>query len=93
MDDILDRMQDVAESINLYDIGRIIRETRQLADICLSRGLRVKSAVALLPSMENGAAIIQTCQEIDRLESDADRVMRWGTSEQFPRACQCPPDL
>jgi len=43
----------------------------------------VRSAVGLLRNMENGAAILKTCQEIDRLESDADRVMRSAMSKLF----------
>ncbi|NDH31093.1 MAG: DUF47 family protein, partial [Betaproteobacteria bacterium] len=31
----------------------------------------------------NARAILQTCEEIDRLESDADRVMRAGMSRLF----------
>src|SRR5687768_10216832 len=34
MDDILDLMQDVAESIVLYDIRKVSPEARQLAEIC-----------------------------------------------------------
>ena len=34
MDDILDLMQDVAESIVLYDIRRVSAEAQQLAQIC-----------------------------------------------------------
>lgn len=83
MDDILDLTQDVAQSINLYDIRRLTEPAKQLADICLSCGERVRSAVSLLPSMDNGAAILQTCQQIDRLESDADRVMRAAMSKLF----------
>ena len=34
MDDILDLMQDVAETIVLYDIRKVTPESRQLAEIC-----------------------------------------------------------
>jgi hypothetical protein len=83
MDDILDMMQDVAESVTLYDIRRLTEQAKQLADICLSCGERVRSTVGLLRDMGNGAAILKTCQEIDRLESDADRVMRSAMSKLF----------
>jgi predicted phosphate transport protein (TIGR00153 family) len=83
MDDILDLTQDVAQSVTLYDIRRLTEQAKQLADICLSCGERVRSAVSLLPNMENGSAILQTCQQIDRLESDADRVMRAAMSKLF----------
>ena len=83
MDDILDLMQDAAQTVALYDIRSLTEQAKQLADICLSCGERVRSAVALLRSMENGSAILKTCQEIDRLESDADRVMRSAMSKLF----------
>ena len=83
MDDSLDLMQDVAQSIALYDIRVLTEQAKQLADICLSCGERVHGAVGLLRSMENGAAILKTCQDIDRLESDADRVMRAAMSKLF----------
>jgi len=33
--------------------------------------------------MDNAQAILKTCAEIDRLESDADRVMRTGMAKLF----------
>lgn len=83
MDDILDLIQDVAESLVLYDIRNVSQEARQLADICLSCCERVKIVVALLPNMEHAQSILKTCQEIDQLESDADRVMRSAISRLF----------
>jgi predicted phosphate transport protein (TIGR00153 family) len=83
MDDILDLIQDVAESMLLYDIRMLTPEARQLADICVSCCDRVKSAVALLPDMENASATLKICNEIDQLETDADRVMRAGMSKLF----------
>jgi len=83
MDDILDLIQDVAESLVLYDIRKVSQEARQLTDICLSCCERVKTVVALLPNMAHAQAILKTCQEIDQLESDADRVMRSAISRLF----------
>ena len=83
MDDILDLIQDVAESMVLYDIRKVTQEARQLTDISLSCCERVKSVVALLPNMEHAQSILKTCREIDQLESDADRVMRSAISRLF----------
>ena len=83
MDDILDLTQDVAESLMLYDIHRITPEARQLAELAQLCGERVRAAVGLLHSMGNAEAILTACQEIDRLESDADRVMRAAMSKLF----------
>jgi hypothetical protein len=83
MDDILDLMQDVAESVVLYDIRKITPEAKQLGEICQMCCERVKTAVGLLKNVKDAEAILKTCQEIDRLESDADRVMRAAMSKLF----------
>ena len=83
MDDILDLMQDVAESIVLYDIRKITPESKQLAEICQMCCERVRTAVGLLKNVKDAEAIMKTCHEIDRLESDADRVMRAAMSKLF----------
>ncbi len=83
MDDILDLIQDVAESAMLYDLQRVSPEAQQLAEINEMCCDRVKAAVGLLTSMENGDTILRICGEIDRLESDADRVMRSAMSKLF----------
>jgi predicted phosphate transport protein (TIGR00153 family) len=83
MDDVLDLMQDCAESVSLYDIKTITPEAKQLAEICMQCCDRVKSAVALLSNMDNASTILKICEEIDRLESDADRVMRSAISKLF----------
>jgi predicted phosphate transport protein (TIGR00153 family) len=83
MDDILDLIQDVAQSMYLYDVRKLTQEACHLSDICVSCCERVRSAVSLLNNMDNGPAILKTCEEIDRLESDADRAMRTGMAKLF----------
>jgi len=83
MDDILDLMQDVAESVALYDLRRTTPEAKQLAEINQMCCERVKTAVGLLTNIKHPAAILKCCEEIDRLESDADRVMRSAMSKLF----------
>jgi len=39
--------------------------------------------VSLLKNVKDAEAILKTCHEIDRLESDADRVMRSAMSKLF----------
>jgi uncharacterized protein len=83
LDDILDLIQDSAQTIALYDIRRVSPEAIKLAEIVLSCCERVSSAVALLPSMDNGPEILKLCDAIDHLESDADVVMRDAMSKLF----------
>src|SRR6266852_1670463 len=83
MDDVLDLMQDVAETVVLYDIRKITPEAKQLGEICQMSCERVRIAVGLLSNLRDPEAILKTCEEIDRLESDADRVMRAAMSKLF----------
>ncbi len=83
MDDILDLLEDAAQTISLYDIKAITPEAKRLAELCLSCAEKVQAAVALLPNMDNSRAIMDLCTEIDRLESDADHVMRAAMSKLF----------
>lgn len=83
MDDILDLMQDTAESLTLYDVHALTPEVSHLADLVQVCCTRVHDAVTQLSSMDNGPAILKICQEIDALESDADRVMQAAISRLF----------
>jgi predicted phosphate transport protein (TIGR00153 family) len=83
MDDILDLIQGVAESVALYDLRSVTPEAKQLAEICQQSCERVKTVVGLLTNVKQSSAILKCCEEIDRLESDADRVMRSAVSKLF----------
>jgi uncharacterized protein Yka (UPF0111/DUF47 family) len=60
MDDVLDLIQDTAESLVLYDIQKVTPQ-----------------------AMADAPVILKICQEIDKLESEADKVMRSAISELF----------
>ncbi|EJL84145.1 phosphate transport regulator related to PhoU [Herbaspirillum sp. CF444] len=83
MDDILDLLEDGAQTISLYDIKAITPEAKRLAELCLACAERVKAAVGLLHNMDNSRQILAICGEIDRFESDADHVMRAAMSKLF----------
>lgn len=86
MDDVADLIQDSAETMALYDVRRMTDEIERLTDLCVKSAERVKAAVALLHDIgdaKTAAAALKTCEEIDQLESDADRVMRAAMSKLF----------
>ncbi len=83
MDDILDLMEDASQCMHLYDIHAVTEETAQLAAICLESTEHVRDAVRLLPNMKNADKILEDCKRIDRLESDADHVMRTAMAKLF----------
>src|SRR5690606_23365195 len=76
MDDVLDLIQDTGESLVLYDIQKVTPEATQLAELLLRCAERVQAAVAMMASMADAAEMLAICQEIDKLESEADKVMR-----------------
>jgi len=83
LDDILDLIQDVAHTVTLYNVRHMTPEAIKLSELCRSCCERVRAAVALLPSMDNGPEILKICFEIDQLESAADREMRGAMSTLF----------
>jgi len=83
MDDILDLIQDAAESMHLFDIQVLPPEAPRMAELLDACCTRVQSAVALLSSMDNAPKALALAQEIDTLESEADAVMRAGISKLF----------
>jgi len=83
MDDILDLMQDSAESMHLFDIQTLPPEAMRMAELLDACCIRVQEAVGLLSSMDNATKALALAQEIDGLESEADAVMRAGISKLF----------
>jgi len=83
MDDILDLMEDVSQSIFLYDVRQLTAEAHKLAEVCVLCSEQVKIAVSLLSNMDNAALILKACDEIDRLESEADHIMRAAMAKLF----------
>jgi len=86
MDDILDLLQDSYEVMSLYDLKHLSEDVTRLGEISVRCCERVQHAVTLLPKLSQPSvaeAALKTCEEIDRLESDADRVMRSAMSKLF----------
>ena len=86
MDDVADLIQDSAETMALYDVRHMTEEIVRLTDISVKCCERVRDAVSLLDKIADHStadAALKTCEEIDRLESDADRVMRSAMSKLF----------
>jgi predicted phosphate transport protein (TIGR00153 family) len=86
MDDVADLIQDSAETMALYDVRHMTEEITRLTDLSVRCCERVKEAVGLLAKLSDSntaEAALKTCEEIDKLESDADRVMRSAMSKLF----------
>ncbi|HYD75085.1 DUF47 domain-containing protein [Ramlibacter sp.] len=86
MDDVADLFQDTAETMSLYDLRRVNEEIARLADLAVKCVERLREAVSMIGGLADAStaeAALKTCEEIDRLESDADRVMRAAMTKLF----------
>ena len=88
MDDVADLIQDPAETITsaLRRAQHDGRKSRVLTELSVKCCERLRDAVKLLSKLVDPAtaeAALKTCEEIDRLESDADRVLRSAMSKLF----------
>ena len=86
MDDVADLIQDSSQTMALYDVRHATEEIIRLTDLSLKCCQRMRHAVSLIGDLSKPAtaeAALKTCEEIDQLESDADRVMRSAMSKLF----------
>ncbi len=83
LDDVLDLVEDVAQSVHLYHITRVTPEALKLAELGLESVLKLQAAIAQLARMDSPRAILTLCAEVDTLEAQADHVMRAAMSKLF----------
>ena len=86
MDDVIDLLQDTSEVLSLYNVQRVGDDVMRLCEISVRCCDRVQHVVGLLPKLKQpdvAEDALKMCEEIDRLESDADRVMRASMSRLF----------
>ncbi len=86
MDDVLDLLQDSSEVMSLYDLQHLSDDVVRLSEISVRCCERVQHVLTLLPRLKDAQvaeSVLKTCEEIDQLESDADRVMRSAMSRLF----------
>lgn len=83
LDNILNRLQDVGETVMLYDLKEATPEAREMAELAADAVERVRKAVALLDKMGEASTALEYCKEIDAMESKADKLWRSGVSRLF----------
>ena len=83
LDDMIDCMEDIPQCAKLYGPGSFTPEMAALGQIALRATEKVQEAVTLLADMKNAERILQICQEIGTIESEADHVMRAGMERLF----------
>ncbi|MBK6849380.1 MAG: DUF47 domain-containing protein [Proteobacteria bacterium] len=83
MDDILDHVEAAAERIALYEVRELMPEVRDFAAVLVRAVEHVQQAVRSLSDKRRTAEVLQICIEINRIENEADALLRRALARLF----------
>jgi len=83
LDRILDKLQDVANAVRMYNILESTSEMREMASLSADACMRLNRAVIALGDKERTREITDLCKEIDQIESKADKIQIKGITKLF----------
>lgn len=83
MDDILDLTEAVSQRLSIYEIKETTPESRQLAKVLVFGVERMGKALKGLRNMKNAPQILAECIEINRIENEADTLLREAVGKLF----------
>lgn len=83
LDDVIDFIEDAANAMLLYRIEQPTKRAREQAVILVAMTDELVKAVPLLRNHSQMKQILGHCVEINRLENEADAIMRFALAELF----------
>ncbi len=83
MDDIIDFIEDAASRIYLYRIMAVSPEAHMMANLCVKACEFVLAIMNKMDDFKESEDILKTCVEINRLENEADRLLRISLAKLF----------
>ena len=83
MDDVMDLIEGAAVDMLIYEVKRPTERVQELADILVRTTSEVSAAIPRLRRRNRLNKIPEHCIEINRLENEADRVVRAALAELF----------
>jgi hypothetical protein len=83
MDDIMDYVEAAAERLELYELVHMTSDVRDLADVLYRTAKQVEVAVRGLRSLGDPQATLKLCIDINRLENEADAILRRSVARLF----------
>jgi uncharacterized protein Yka (UPF0111/DUF47 family) len=83
IDDVLDLTNAAAARLHYYEIQTSLPDATELARLLVLSALKVQEVVAALRLIKKPEQILAGCQEIKRLESQADEALRSGVGRLF----------
>jgi len=86
IDDVLDLADAAAERLGLYDIDTVLPESRELCAVLVEQTRKMEEAVKGLRNMKKDPeTILAACQEMNKLENQADTLTRKTMAKLFKR--------
>ena len=86
IDDVLDLADAAAERLGLYDIDSVMPEARELVSVLVEQSRKMEEAVRGLRNMKKDPeTILAACQEMNKLENQADTLTRKTMAKLFKR--------
>src|SRR6185503_11842657 len=83
MDDIMDFVEAASERIALYEIKEMTPDIREMADVLHQAAVKVEAATKGLRNLKDPHSILKHCVDINRLENEADAVLRRAVARLF----------
>ncbi len=83
LDDIIDFMEDIPQSAEIFGHLSFTPEMVALAQILLRASEKVRDAVSMLSDMKHADRLLRACEEISLIEGEGDHVMRSGMQRLF----------
>ena len=83
MDDIMDYVEAASERLSLYKISEMTPEVKDLADVLVRSAEQVEQALRGLRDMKHAEQVIKRCIDINRLENEADTILRRAVARLF----------
>jgi predicted phosphate transport protein (TIGR00153 family) len=83
LDDVMDFIEAAAERNTLYEITELTPDARDLADVLVRAARDVQVALRGLRDLKNARSILAKCIDINRLENEADDILRRAVARLF----------
>ncbi|HSB18915.1 MAG TPA: DUF47 family protein [Anaeromyxobacteraceae bacterium] len=83
IDDVLDLADAASERLGLYQVGTVIPEARELAEVLVAATEKMQEAVRGLRNIKNPTALLEDCKQINSLENQGDTLIRRALARLF----------
>jgi predicted phosphate transport protein (TIGR00153 family) len=83
LDDVMDYIEAAAERIQLYEMTEMTQDARDLSDVLVRAAKDVQVALKGLRNLKDARTILQKCIDINRLENEADEILRRAVAKLF----------